>query len=168
MRSFQFSLEELQAIERERFQHPDPHVQRRMEILWLKAQGETHARIAVLAGVGRATVQRVLDLFWNGGLEAVRTLNWHQPTSALDHHRQTIEASFQEQPPHTIGEACQRIFQLTGVQRKETQVRRFLRETLGLRWRKVSAIPVPPKKSVQEHAANQADFLKDQAGTTTL
>lgn len=168
MRSFQFSEEELQTIARERFQHPDPPVQRRMEILWLKAHGETHTRIAVLASVGRATVQRVLDLYWNGGLDVVRSLNWHQPPSALETHRQTIEASFQEQPPHTVGEACDRIFQLTGVRRKETQVRRFLRETLGLRWRKVSAIPVPPKKSVEEHAANQADFLKDQAGTTTL
>jgi transposase len=167
MRSFQFQEDELEAIERDRFQHPDPHVQRRLEILWLKAQGETHARIAVLAHVARASVQRVLDLFWNGGLEAVRTLNWHQPTSALEIHRPTMEASFLEQPPHTIGEACDRIYQLTGVQRKQTQVRRFLRETLGLRWRKVSAIPVPPKKSVEEHAANQADFLKDEAGTAT-
>lgn len=168
MRSFQFSEEELQTIARERFQHPDPLVQRRMEILWLKAHGETHTRIAVLASVGRATVQRVLDLYWDGGLDAARNLNWHQPTSALETHRQTIEASFQEQPPHTVGEACDRIFQLTGVRRKETQVRRFLRDTLGLRWRKVSAIPVPPKKSVEEHAANQADFLKDQAGTPTV
>ena len=167
MRSFQFQAEELQTIERERVQHPDPHVQRRLEILWLKAQGETPARIAVLANVGRATVQRVLDRFWNGGLEAVRSLNGHQPPGALASHRQTIEARFQEQPPHTIGEACDRIFPLTGVQRKPTQVRRFLRETLGLRWRKVSAIPVPPKKSVEEHAANQADFLKDPVGTTT-
>jgi transposase len=167
MRSFQFHDEELQTIKRERFQHPEPYVQRRMEILWLKAQGETHARIAVLSGVARATVQRVLDLFWDGGLESVRKVNWYQPTSALENYRQTIEASFPEQPPHTIGEACDRIFQLTGVQRKQTQVRRFLRETLGLRWRKVSAIPVPPKKSVEEHTANQADFLKDRAGTAT-
>ena len=167
MRSFQFDEKTLQCIERERFQHPDTLVQRRMEILWLKAQGETHVRIAVLASVGRATVQRVLDLFWKEGLEAVRKMNWHQPTSALQSHRQTLEDSFREQPPHTIGEACDRIFQLTGVRRQETQVHRFLRETLRLRWRKVSAVPVPPKKSVEEHAANRADFLKDPVGTAT-
>jgi len=44
-----------------------------------------------------------------------------------------------------------------------TQGATLLRDTLGLRWRKVAAIPVPPKKSVEEHAATQAVFLKDGA-----
>ncbi len=167
MRRFQFTDEQLNSIQRERFRHSNLHVQRRMEVLWLKAHGETHERIAVLADVGRATVQRVLSLFEHGGLESVRRLNWHCPTSALETHRQTIAAAFKEQPPHTIGEACDRIAELTGVRRKETQVRNFLRERLGLRWLKVSAVPVPPKKSVEEHAADQADFLKDAVGTAT-
>ena len=45
MRHFQFTDEEIEIIERERFHHPDPYVQRRMEILWLKQHGETHQRI---------------------------------------------------------------------------------------------------------------------------
>lgn len=167
MRRFQFADEELNIIRSERFEHSDLYVQRRMEVLWLKAHGETHERIAVLAGVGRATVQRVLNLYEDGGLESVRRLNWHHPTSGLEEHRQTIAAAFKEQPPHTIGEACDRIAELTGVRRKETQVRNFLRERLGLRWLKVSAIPVPPKKSIEEHAADQADFLKDAVGAAT-
>ena len=167
MRLFEFTDEQLEYIKRERFGHPDPHVQRRLEILWLKAHGETHQRIAELAGVGRATVQRTLSMFDKGGLEKVRTLNWHHPTSKLEEHHRTIEEDFRKQPPHTISEACERIEQLTGVRRKQTQVRRFLRETLGYRWLKVSAVPVPPKKTVEEHAATQADFLKDGAEATT-
>jgi transposase len=31
---------------------------------------------------------------------------------------------------------------------------------LGLKWRCVAAIPLPPKKTVAEHAATQADFLE--------
>jgi transposase len=31
---------------------------------------------------------------------------------------------------------------------------------LGLKWRCVAAIPLPPKKSVEEHAATQAEFLE--------
>jgi transposase len=31
---------------------------------------------------------------------------------------------------------------------------------LGLKWRCVAAIPVPPKKTVEEHAATQAEFLE--------
>ena len=165
MRRFEFTDEELESIGYERFCHPDPNVQQRMEILWLKAHGETHERIAELSASSRSTVQRVLDLFWEGRLNAVRKFNWHRPVSALEEHRPTLEVEFRERPPHTVAEACERIYQLTGVRRKESQVRQFLRDSLGLRWRKVSAIPVPPKKSVEEHAALQADFLKDGVGT---
>lgn len=167
MRRFVFTEEERKTINHERFHHPDPNVQRRMEILWLKAHDETHQRIAELAGVGRRTVQRVLDLFWEGRLEAVRQFHWHKPASALDPYRQTLEEEFRERPPHTVREACERIEKITGIRRKESQVRKFLRETLGLRWRKTAAIPIPPKKSVEEHTAIQADFLKDRVGAAT-
>ena len=163
MRHFEFPPDVLAEIERDRFRHPDPLVQRRMEVLWLKAHGETHQRIAELAGLVRATVQRVLDLYQAGGIQAVRTLHWHVPRSALAPHQPQLEAEFRQRPPHTVAEACQRIEQLTGVRRGSTRVREFLRETMGLRWRKVAAVPVPPRQTLPEHAANQAAFLKDGA-----
>lgn len=163
MRRFEFTEEELKTILHDRYRHPDPRVQQRMEILWLKAQGETHERIAVLSDVSRRTVQRVLDLFERNRLAGVRPFHGHVPQSALAPHQATLEAEFTARPPHTVGEACQRIEQLTGVVRKREPVRCFLRDRLGLRWRKTAAIPVPPKKSVAEHAAEQAAFLKDRA-----
>ena len=33
---------------------------------------------------------------------------------------------------------------------------------MGLRWRKAGAIPVPPKKTIEEHAQEQAVFLQEQ------
>ena len=39
-------------------------------------------------------------------------------------------------------------------------MRHFLKDRLGLRWRKIGAIPVPPKKTVAEHAREQAAFLE--------
>lgn len=163
MRRFQFPDEVSEAIAKERFYHPSPRVQRRMEILWLKQHGETHQRIAELASVSRRTVQRVLDVFAVGGLEAVRQFHEQGRANALAAHRQSLEEEFRQRPPKVVAEACDRIEQLTGIRRQPTQVRLFLRETLGLRWRKVAAIPVPPKKSVEEHAATQAAFLKDGA-----
>ena len=160
MRRFEFTEEQRQTVARERFFHPDPAVQRRMEILWLKLHGETHERIAVLTDTSRRTVQRVLDLFWNGGMEAVRQFQWYRPTSELTDHTSKLEEEFRQRPPHTVAEACQRIEDLTGVVRGREQVRLFLKQQLGLNWRKVAAIPVPPKQSVEEHAAKQADFLK--------
>src|SRR5215471_12823108 len=39
---------------------------------------------------------------------------------------------------------------------------RVLKKTLGLKWRCVAAIPLPPKKTVEEHAATQAEFLESK------
>lgn len=160
MRRFEFTKEELESIARERFEHPDPRVQRRMEVLWLKAHGETHERIAKLASVSRRTVQRVMTDFLRDRLTGVRNLGAHCPQSALTPHRDSLAAEFAARPPHSTGEACERIEKLTGVKRKRERVRRFLRDELGLRWRKAAAIPVPPKKDIEEHAADQAAFLK--------
>ena len=52
---------DVQAIAHERYHHPDPRVQRQMEILWLKHLGFTHEEIATVAGVARSTVQRCLS-----------------------------------------------------------------------------------------------------------
>jgi len=164
MRHFDFPPGVLDEIGRDRFEHPDPRVQRRMEALWLKAHGERHGRVAELAGLSRATVQRVLDSYEAGGVAAVRASARPReaPAGVLAGHRPTLEAAFRERPPHTVAEACDRVERLTGVRRGATQVRRFLREGLGLRWRKVAAVPVPPKLTLPEHAARQAEFLRDR------
>jgi transposase len=163
MHRFTFSEDVRQALARERYHHPDPRVQERMEIVWLKSQGEKHERIAELAGTSRSTVQRVLKIFEKEGLDGLREFGWKGQVSALTPHRESLEAEFLARPPHTTAEACQRIQELTGVCRKPTRVRMFLRETLGLRWRKVAAVPVPPKLTVPEHAQRQAAFLKSGA-----
>lgn len=161
MRHIDFSPDILAQIEHDRFEHPNPLVQRRMEVLWLKAHGEPHERIAKLAGVSRPTVQRLLDKYLDAGLAAARAYHWKSPVSILTEHRPQLETEFDQRPPHTTAEACSRIEQLTGVRRGPTQVRKFLRDTLKLRWRKTAAIPIPPKQTLAEHAANQAAFLKD-------
>lgn len=163
MRRFEFTEEQRRIIASERFCHPNPRVQRRMEMLWLKCNHETHERIAKLAEVDRRTVQRLLDLFEDGGLEAVRNFGETGRANGLAPHREPVEAAFLERPPRTVVEACDRIEELTGVRRRHTQVRLFLRDHLGLHWRKVAAVPIPPKQSLEEHAQTQATFLKGEA-----
>jgi transposase len=151
----------VEATARDRYQHPDPRVQERMEILWLKTKDETHDRIAQLANVSRSTVQRTLRIYAAKGLDGVRSFGLKGPPSARTPHRATIEEEFRKHPPHA---ACQ-IGERTGVQRKPSRVRQFLKEDLGRTCLKVGPIPVPPKKTVGEHADTQADFLKDGLGT---
>jgi len=123
-----FTDADLEALAHERYQHPDPRVQQRMEVLWLISQGETQARAGHLAGVSPATAERYVALYRRGGVPALRTFHWVKPTSVLEAHRPTLEAEFRARPPHTVAEAADRIAALTGVRRKETQVRAFLKK----------------------------------------
>ena len=127
-----FSEEEQQALHKERFEHPHPRVQQRMEVLWLISQGLVYPEVARLAGVSEATVDRYVAIYRQGGLEALCQFQWGtSSTSALMEHRDSLEESFRKNPPHTVAEACQRIKEETGLERKPTQVRAFLKKCLA-------------------------------------
>src|SRR3954466_3200594 len=162
MRDFTFSDEDLKAIANARYPHPHPLVQRKMEVLWLKSHGLPHQQIADLAGVSLRTVQRYLDDYLEGGMKQVRRCKWRGPKTVLLQHEQSIQEYFWDHPPRNTKEAAKVIFEQTGVRRGLTQVRAFLKTHLGLRYRKVAAIPVPPKKTVEEHAKEQARFLEQE------
>ena len=129
MRRFTFSPDILAAIGHDRFHHPHPRVQRKMEVLWLKAHALGHADIATLAAVSPRSVQRYLDEFARGGLDRVRRLGWKGKANALDGHRASLEDYFLNNPPRSAGEAQQAIERLTGVRRGLSQVRAFLKKT---------------------------------------
>src|SRR5919199_3367268 len=130
MRTITFSAEDLQALAHERYHHPDPRVQRKMEVLWLKSHRLPHEQIAAYAGVSRRTVQRYLDEYLAGGLARLRQCRWHQPASALAEHGASLEEHFLKHPPRSAKQARAVIEQCTGIRRGLTQVRRFLKEGL--------------------------------------
>jgi transposase len=163
--TYSFPETVVEEIAHARYHHPDPRVQQRMEILWLKSKNQTHGDIAALAHVSRSTVQRTLRIYAAKGLDGVRSFGWKGQPSALTPHTAAIEAEFRQHPPHTAHEAARRIEELTGVRRKVSRVRQFLKHDLGMKCLKVAPIPVPPKKTVEEHARTQADFLKGGTGT---
>ena len=161
MREVTFSEADLELIACERYHYPDPQVQRKMEVLWLLHHGETHERVATLAGVSRSSVHRYLTDYLAGGLDLIRRCAHQGSTSQLDEQQASLEEYFDQHPPRSVKEAQQVIEQRTGIRRGLTQVRHFLRR-LGLKPRKASAIPVPPKSTPAEHAKTQAEFLEDQ------
>jgi transposase len=128
MRPFNFSPAVLTEIADDRFHHPSPKVQRRMEVLWLAAHGVPRTEVVRLSGASRASVQRYLDAYRDGGLDAVRELRYVTPASVLDAHAPTLEAHFRDHPPRTTADAQAAIARLTGVHRGLTQVRRFLKK----------------------------------------
>ena len=129
-------------------------MRRRLLVLWSLHCGLKREQAAQLSGLAVSSVQRIVSLYREGGLE---TLLRHEqgdvPTSELARHTDVIRQSLEQQPVRTIArrgapaaEACQRIQDLTGLERRPTQVRHFLK-SIGLKWQRVRVIPVPPKKS---------------------
>lgn len=132
------------VVNAERDAHPEAHVRRKMLVLWLLHCGVTRVKAAAIAGLGRATVQRYVAAYRAGGLDGLRQWDVTGPVSDLAAHTEAIRASLTASPVRTVAEACDRIETLTGIRRKPTQVRAFL-AGLGFRWRRVRAVPVPPK-----------------------
>ncbi len=116
-----FTPEIQEALNYERYHHPVPRVQRRMEVLWLKSHGLAHELIARLAGVSENTMRDYFGLYAAGGLDKLKEVNLYRPTSALQAHATSLEAHFRDHPPATIKEAQHEIEQLTGIKRSETQ-----------------------------------------------
>jgi transposase len=135
-----FTPDQIAALGFERYHHPHPRVQRRMEALWLKSQGLPHRQIARLTGVTPNTLRAYLRLFQSGGVAALTRFDFHRPQSDLMDHCDCLEEYFLEHPPATAKEAGAAIERLTGVKRSDTQVRQFLRR-LGMGRRKVGLLP---------------------------
>src|SRR5271167_3048916 len=117
-----FSEEEKEAFHRERFHHPDPHVQLKMEVLWLLSQGLDMDEVARLAKVSVKTVGRYLKQFQQGGMEKLKENNYVGQTSEIDRHAQTLTEYFEKHPPASIKQAQADIERLTGIRRSESQV----------------------------------------------
>lgn len=129
MRPLHFPPDVLAEIEHDRFHHPVPQVQRRMELLRLAAHGLPRPDLIRLSGLSKATVQRRLDEYRDGGLDAVRRWHFRGRANGLAPHTATLEEHFAAHPPATVADARAAIEQMTGVRRGLTQVRLFLKKT---------------------------------------
>jgi transposase len=124
----ELSPEILKEIHYQRYNHPAPLVQRRMEALWLKGHSLPHGQIAELVGVTENTIREYFELYQQGGLEKLKELNYYRPESKLNSHITSLETHFREHPPASIKEAQSEIEIITGVKRSETQVAEFLKK----------------------------------------
>ena len=123
-----FTPESLKALNYERYRHPLPLVQRRMEALWLKSHGLPHGQIAQLVNITENTLRGYFQLYLEGGVARLKEVASQGPESALQEHHASLEAYFRAHPPATIKEAQNKIAALTGIKRSETQVREYCKK----------------------------------------
>lgn len=153
----EFSDEDKAALNYERYNHPHPFVQQKMEVLWLKSQGLPHKEICGLASICSTTLTSYVREYQEGGIEALKTLPFRRPRSDLENHRATLEAYFREHPPANATAAMAEIERLTGLKRSPERVRVFMKK-MGMKCRKVGMIPAKANIKAQE-------TFKKRAGT---
>ena len=159
MIKIEFTPEEIDALEHERYHHPDPKVQRKMEVLYLKSQGLEHQEICRLCRISKTTLTTYLKQYQDGGIERLKTLGYAGRSSALDEHAPALAAYFKEHPPRSTAEAQQIIREQTGLERSPSQVRAFMKR-LGMKYRKVGY--VPGRAAEPDKQAEQAVFQTQQ------
>jgi transposase len=151
-----FTDEEIAVLSFERYHYPDPRVQKKFEVLWLKSQGLSHEIIAQLSGVCARQVQRYLHEYLEGGIERLKQNLYAGSPSELNQHAETLKDYFSKNPPSTVAQAQKAIEELTGIRRSLTQVREFLKR-LGLKRRKIGS--APGKADDPEKQREQREFL---------
>ncbi len=149
-----FSAEDIEQLHYERFHHPHPRVQQKMEALYLKSQGLPHWEIAQLVRVTKPTLVSYFRTYQVGGIAQLKELTFSRPQSELKQHQETLESYFREYPPKTLVQAAAKIEELTGIVRSREQVRVFLK-SLGMSCRRRVGV-LPAKADPDE----QADFVK--------
>ena len=155
MIQIEFTPEEIEQLHYERFHHPHPRVRQRMEAVYLKALGYAHQEVGRIVRISQKTLRGYLQAYQTGGLEALKQLNFYQPTSELDAHRDMLKAEFEARPARSINEAAERIEKLTGIRRSPTQMRQFLKD---LKLKRLKVGQIPAKADPEEQKA----FLEEK------
>jgi len=144
-----FSPADIEALHHERFHHPHPRVQRKMEALYLKSQGLPHGQIAHLLRISEPTLVSYFRAYEAGGISRLKELKFYRPESDLKAHQATLEDYFREHPPKTLAQAAAQVKQLTGIERSREQIRQFLK-SMGMSCRRVGVVPAKADPEIQE------------------
>ena len=134
----------------ERYTYPCSLVQKRLQVLYIKSQLDlSHQMIAKIVGVHRDTVTDYIKMYNIGGLELIYKIGYGTNKSALEKEKESLLDYFEQNPPHTINGAKEKIKELTGLERSPSQVRVWMKSH-GLKYRKTGQIPAKANPEVQQ------------------
>ena len=164
MIQIEFTQTEIDQLYEQRTTHPHPRVRQMMEVLYLKALKLPHQEICRITRISPKTLRSYLRRYQQGGLEALKQLNFYRPESELHQHEAAIRKAFEEKPPASTKEARARIKALTNIERSLSQIRAFMQK-IGLKRRKVGQIPakadpVKQKRFLEERLTPRLEAAK--------
>jgi transposase len=140
---------------RERYEHIHPRVCQRMDSLHLKSKGLSNHQICDILDICNNALLGYFKMYNAGGVDELRKIKFNRPQSQLMTYKDSLEKYFTENPPSSISEAAAKIKELTGIERKETQVRKFLK-SIGFRCLQVGVVPA--KAMTEEKKTNKRNI----------
>ena len=154
------SEEEQRIVGEERREHPHEPTRRKMETLWLLHHGLTREKVAKIVGVGVSTVKRYANAFRDGGLDGLRRWEKKGRTGPLETHRELLADRYgNNRLPRGRGGRPHR-----AIDRDPSwpiaNAASFEEARIALA--ADGCYSSPPKKSIEEHVAEQQRFLADE------
>ena len=160
MVKMELSQDEINELYHEFMGYPAGTIKKKLHVVYLKSLNLPHQDIALIARVSADTVTRYLQEYSEGGLPAVSLVRTYSPASKLLLYQVEIKACFQSNPPHTVSEAFFEIEQLTGITLRLSACHEFMLKYLGMKCRKIAAIPSKADPERQEaFLKNDPEFL---------
>jgi len=156
MVKMEFTQDEINELYHEFMGHPAGSTKKKLHVVYLKSLDLSHQDIALIARVSDDTVTRYLQEYNKGGLSAISIVRTYTPSSKLLPHKEEIKSYFQSHPPHTVSEAVFEIEKLTEIKLGLSACREFMLKHLGMKFRKMAAIPSKADPERQE------DFLEQE------
>ncbi|MDR2027121.1 MAG: helix-turn-helix domain-containing protein [Prevotellaceae bacterium] len=139
---------EIRVLNDERFAYPCPKIQKRFHTVYLKsAYGYSNVEICRILDIHRNSVTNYIKMYREKGIEGLYSTGYHGSVSEQETGKTGIIEDFKNSPVCTVKQAIQRIKDLTGIERKPTQVRAFMHRH-GFKYRKLS--PIPGKLNPEE------------------
>jgi len=140
---------------RERYEHIHPRVCQRMDAIHMKSKGVHNNEICHILDICHNALLGYFKIYNAEGVDGLRKLKFNRPQSQLVAHKDSLEKYFTENPPSSISEAAAKIKELTGIERKETQVRKFMKSN-GFRCLQVGVVPA--KAMTEEKKTNKRNI----------
>lgn len=157
MLEISFTAEEIEAIKKAKKEEKHLRIKQRIEVVLLKSENYPHKEIAKVQGLCKNTVRKYLREYKAGGLPAILKGMKDRKTSELDVYKDMLKEHFTKHPPSNVHVAIEEIKRLTGIVRRPTQVREWLKK-LGMAYRKVGSLPKKADPDVQEEFKKKSWF----------
>jgi len=152
MITLELTEEQLTELYQAALFNAQPRNRKKAFVVYLRSMGKSCHEVAKLTRVDKDTVTNHVKKHVSGGLQGLLAESYHQSKSRLEPHSEPLKKLFGEQPPHTVNQASEMIFETTGIRLQHSACRDFLKK-LGMKCRRCGLVP---GKAVDDPAQQKA------------